>query len=138
MARHTTGRAVLMSIHPAYAEAILRGDKKVEFRKRAFRSPVAFVVIYATAPIRKVVGYFHVDEVDKASPAALWRRYSPIGGIDKAHFDHYFRGDKSGAGIRVGRTVRFPRALPLETFLRGRPPQSFQYLDDWSPKVSRR
>lgn len=121
-----------MSIHPEYADAILRGDKKVEFRKRAFRSPVAFVVIYATAPTRKVVGYFHVDGIDEAPPATLWRRYSNVGHISKAKFDDYFWDDALGVGIRIGRTVKFRRTVPLTDLVDGRPPQSYQYVS-WRP-----
>jgi predicted transcriptional regulator len=50
-----------MSIHPQYADAILRGDKTVEFRKRGFSHPVSHVLIYATAPRKLVLGYFVVD-----------------------------------------------------------------------------
>lgn len=132
MARKSAGRAVLISIHPEYAHAILRGEKKVEFRKRAFRSPVDFVVIYATAPARKVIGYFHVDAIDEASPAMLWRRYSSVGHISKAKFDDYFRGVSSGVGIRIGRAVKFRQAVPLSALVDGRPPQSYQYVS-WQP-----
>ena len=46
-----------MSIHPVYANAILTGDKKVEFRKRRLAADVTHVLVYATAP---EIGRAHV------------------------------------------------------------------------------
>ncbi|MBI6731014.1 ASCH domain-containing protein, partial [Pseudomonas amygdali] len=40
---------VLLSIKPEYAEKILQGEKRFEFRKSVFKNPdVRTVVIYAT------------------------------------------------------------------------------------------
>ncbi|MDD8572078.1 ASCH domain-containing protein, partial [Escherichia coli] len=48
---------VLLSIKPEYAESILSGKKKYEFRKNIFRNKnVDTIVIYATMPVGKVIG----------------------------------------------------------------------------------
>ena len=48
---------VLMSIKPLYAEQILQGKKKYEYRRRIFkRSDVSSLVIYESAPVSLVVG----------------------------------------------------------------------------------
>lgn len=52
---------VLLSIQPEYAEKILNGTKRFEYRKAVTRNEsVRTVVIYATMPVGKVVGEFEV------------------------------------------------------------------------------
>ena len=46
---------VLLSIKPEFAEKILNGAKRYEFRKQAFAQPVEAVVLYATKPVGKIV-----------------------------------------------------------------------------------
>ena len=58
MARTAHPQVALLSIHPVYAQGIIDGRKTVEFRRRAFGKSVTHVVVYATAPVRKVVGAF--------------------------------------------------------------------------------
>ena len=54
---------VLMSINPTHAEKILSGTKKYEFRKTRCKLPIDTIVIYATAPIMKVLGEVKVKSV---------------------------------------------------------------------------
>ena len=56
---------VLLSIKPEFVEKIFAGTKKYEFRKSLFKkSGVKYVVIYASAPIKRVVGEFEIDDID--------------------------------------------------------------------------
>jgi predicted transcriptional regulator len=51
---------VLLSIKPKYVKAILNGTKKYELRKSAFRckEDIERVYIYATSPVKKIVGIY--------------------------------------------------------------------------------
>jgi predicted transcriptional regulator len=51
-------REVVMSIKPKYAQAILDGTKKYEFRKTHPLYRVGKVYIYETAPTKAIVGWF--------------------------------------------------------------------------------
>lgn len=122
--------AALMSIHPRFADQIIQGSKRVEFRRARFASHPTFIVIYATAPVQKVLGFFEVDGIEEAPPSVLWSRYKSIGGISDADYRAYYRGAKIGIAIRVG-TVH---ALGVPIDLRDlagdtAPPQSFRYLN---------
>lgn len=120
-----------MAIHPRYADAILRGDKRVEFRRTRFSREVTHVAVYATTPVKAVVGFFEVESVDTDSPPVLWRRYKAIGGIGVEAFEKYFAGAPRGTAIRVGRTVRFARPFAVSAVgTSTSPPQSFCYLHD--------
>jgi len=87
---------VLLSIKPEYAEKILNGTKRFEYRKSAPRNEaVRTVVIYATMPVGKVVGEFEVAGVLRESPDALWKQTKTASGITRKFFDEYFSGRSS-------------------------------------------
>ena len=131
MAGRTDRSVALLSIHPSHAEAILDGRKTVEFRRSSFPAAARFVVIYATAPVRRIIGWFEVEGIERGSPAALWRRHRDSGGIDDATFKRYFDACETGAAIQVQRATRLDEPVVLTEVspdLR-HPPQSFRYLD---------
>lgn len=104
-----SNQVALLSIKPKFADAIFSGVKQVEFRKSRLREGVKYVVVYATAPISKVIGYFRVAFVKQATPRLLWRRYWRVAGIDELSFDEYF------ADRRVGYAIGVESAIRLET-----------------------
>jgi predicted transcriptional regulator len=121
---------IILSIKPKYAEKILSGDKRFEFRRAIFANPaVRTVLMYATAPCRQVIGEFAVDEVITLAPTKLWARTSRRAGIDKNQFDLYFAGKSKAHALKIGRPKRFQVPLDLKTdFGLKRPPQSFCYV----------
>ncbi|GAA2420127.1 hypothetical protein GCM10009856_32440 [Mycolicibacterium llatzerense] len=92
MGSPTTGRQVVLSIHPQFAEAIMDGRKLVEFRKRPLANDVTIVWVYATAPVQRVIGYFEVDRTVTAAPHVLWRRFSKVGCIERIALRSLLRG----------------------------------------------
>ncbi len=118
-----------MSIHPAYADAILAGIKRVEFRKRRLAPDVSTVLIYATLPVGRMIGAFEVLGHDVAPPDELWDRHSQHAGISKTGYREYYAQTQAAVGILIGRVQRLPQPRML-TELHGlsRPPQSFSYL----------
>lgn len=123
---------VLLSIKPEYAEKILNGTKRFEYRKAVPRNQsVRTVVIYATMPVGKVVGEFEVGGVLRDKPSVLWARTKEASGITRAFFDRYFSGRTEASAIAVKRPKRYPRPLSLEAVSGSMtPPQSFQYLPE--------
>lgn len=142
----TTGRQVVMSVHPRYAEAIMDGRKRVEFRKRPLADDVALVWVYATAPVQRIVGYFEVGATMTATPRRLWREFKDIGCINRADFFRYYAGSAVGTGIRITDAKRLDIPAPIcELLPSGVPPQSFAYVvppqadsgrNQWSRQVA--
>lgn len=129
MDRRTAERIALMSIHPAYASAILDGSKTVEFRKRRLADDIKTVVIYATSPVRRVVGTFDVGEIIEGSPAQIWARFGRRGSITKADFFHYYANAATAVAISVTNTKSFATPLALHQLKPdSTAPQSFSYL----------
>jgi len=118
----------LISIHPRFANAILDGTKQVEFRKVGFKRSITHVLLYATAPICHVIGFVEVSEIDERSPAALWRRYREVAGIERREFFEYYEGKSTGFALKIRRPQRLARPFTLAELHRGAtPPQSFLY-----------
>lgn len=123
------GRIALMAIHPRYANAILDGEKTVEFRKRPPAADVTTVVIYATAPVQKIVGEFTVDHILVEPPGQLWSALHMVGGIEQEAFNAYYSHTGMATAIMVSAPRRYARPVGLAD-LDPAPavPQSFAYL----------
>ena len=118
----------LLSIKPIYANAILDGRKKVEFRKRPFKRPVSHVVIYATTPVQRIVGWFQTKHFEQMSPSALWKRFASVGGISKEAFNLYYDGSESGVAIHVDKPKRLAHPVSIKQTKVAAAPQSYAYL----------
>lgn len=125
---------VLFSIKPEYANSILDGTKRYEFRRRIHRNTrVHTVVIYATKPIGKVVGEFSIKHVHTESPDQLWERTKGYSGISKGLFFKYFEGRDVGHAIEVNQVRRYTNPMLIENFLpSGIPPQSYAYINKYA------
>lgn len=120
---------ILLSIKPKYAEKILSGEKKYEFRRAIFKNQsVKKVVIYASSPIQKVIGEFDIECVITLDLNELWESTKSHSGIDKKYYDSYFSGKEVGHAIKVKKTKRYRKHQDLNDFDILYPPQSFCYL----------
>lgn len=118
-----------MAIHQRYADAIMDGEKRVEFRKRRLADDIEVVWVYATAPISKVVGHFSIDEVVQGTPQDIWDRFGAVGVIERTAFFDYYNGSDTAVAIVVGSAARLPDPVALnEMDPRPAVPQSFAYL----------
>lgn len=128
MAVQESNDIALLSIHPKYAEAIMSGQKKVEFRKSAFSKSVREIVIYATSPVQKILGSFSVKNIIEDTPAALWKKYNAIGGITREDYREYYGDRDRGVAILVDSVLPLDDPQELSDFGVNVPPQSFIYL----------
>ncbi|MGP6443888.1 ASCH domain-containing protein [Rahnella aceris] len=121
---------VILSIKPEYAELILSGEKKYEFRKSIFKNKqVSTVIIYATMPVGKVIGEFEVGDVISLSPTELWDKTKKHAGITHGFFKDYFHKRDKGFAISVKHPKRYSSPLDLDDILPGAvAPQSYRYV----------
>lgn len=121
---------VLLSIKPQYANSILDGTKRYEFRRRVhLDSRVHTVVIYATKPIGKVIGEFSIKDIHSDHPDTLWEKTKDFSGITKSFFTEYFIGREVGHAIEVEKVKKYLKPMEVSDFLAsGVAPQSFAYL----------
>jgi predicted transcriptional regulator len=126
-----TSTNVILSIKPKYAQAIIAGTKKVEFRKKIFKRPVDKVYIYSSSPTKKIIGYFTFSEIVEETPTELWSKFQNVGSIDKADFFDYFKDSEKGFAIVVDNVEKFKKGIdPIEFFENFCAPQSYIYIEE--------
>ncbi|AFH95909.1 ASCH domain-containing protein [Providencia stuartii] len=122
---------VLLSIKPEFAELILSGEKKFEFRKVLFKNQdVKVVVIYASHPVGRIIGEFEIDEIISSSPIDVWKKTEKFAGISKTFFEKYFHEKVTAFAIKVKNPKRYKDPMLISDLLPGTkmPPQSFRYI----------
>lgn len=127
--------AILMSIHPQYAQAIISGDKTAELRRiKPKLKNGDLVVIYETAPTKAITGVFSVKDVIWVPIELLWSKVKNKAKVSKQAFDNYFVGNEYGCAIIIDNVWSFKTNISLqEISISGkqiRPPQSYIYLQD--------
>ena len=121
----------LISIHPKFAEKILSGEKRLEFRRIWAAQPVDVLVIYATSPVQRIVGLAWIEGVHQGSKTKLWELGKLHGGgISRRKLFAYLDGRKEAVALAIGKCHRLTEALdPRRLFNTNfKPPQSFRYL----------
>ena len=119
----------ILSIKPIYANEILAGEKKVEFRKKIFKKDVERIYIYSSMPKKMIVGYFTFNRIDEDSPKKLWEKYKDVGGINEIDFFEYFKGHKKGFSIIIDKVEKFEEEIdPIDFIENFSAPQSYIYL----------
>jgi type I restriction enzyme S subunit len=120
---------ILISIKPEFAEKILEGKKRYEFRRRVPRKRVSQVFIYASSPRSSIVGKFTMAGVVKGSPSYVWKKCGEEGGIDSRIFISYCRNSRVIYGLEIAEVERFdPPIDPYHAKPHFHPPQSFVYI----------
>jgi len=122
---------ILISIHPQHVAKILSGEKRFEFRKRVPPDSVKKMVIYATAPIMKVVAVASINRKLSAKPESIWRKTRHASGITKQHFNAYFEEREIAHALEIGEVTELDSPLPLsEISVKLVAPQSYAFMDD--------
>jgi len=121
---------VLLSIKPEYANKIFSGEKKFEFRKRAFRNiEVRTIVVYSTMPVGRIIGEFSIKQIHQDSPASIWNKTEMFSGIDKGFFNEYYNGRDLAVAIEVDKPILYDSPInPKTEYKNFTAPQSFMYL----------
>ena len=129
MANQESSRVALMAIHPNFANAIVNGVKKVEFRKRALADDVTTVLIYATSPVQQVIGEFGIERTVVDHPTRLWSSFGEVGQIDESDFHRYYGDRDTGVAFVISWVKKYQKPHGLRD-LEPTPaiPQSFSYV----------
>ena len=127
-------RMVVLSLKPRFAEAILTGVKTVELRRTEPRIVVPTrALLYATSPVRALLGTCIITSVQPSNLKVLWRVHGSESGLLHHEFLDYFEGVDVGTALTLTQPRAFSRPIALQDLRarpRGfRPPQSFAYVD---------
>ena len=122
---------VILSIKPIYAQAIIAGTKKVEFRKKIFKRRVEKIFIYSSMPKKKMIGYFTFSDIEEDTPFNLWTKFKEVGGISEKDFFEYYKNVEKGFSIKINEVVKFENEIVPEDFIeKFCAPQSYVYIEE--------
>jgi predicted transcriptional regulator len=120
---------VMLSIKPVFADKIFDGTKKYEFRRAIFRHPgITKVIVYASSPVKKVIGEFEIEHILTADLHTLWKTTSDFAGIPEDFFFEYFGDKQQGHAIKIKNTRRYKSPKCIRRDFNLIPPQSFAYI----------
>ena len=130
MATERTKRTIVLPILPVYADGIMNGSKRVEFRKRNVPIATSRVVLYATLPVGRVVGVIEVVAIHEVEPTIAWSQYSSIGGIEQTEFFEYYKNTPLARVLKIANPI--PLNVDLSTLVNMgiRISQGFSYISD--------
>lgn len=122
--------AILLAIKPRYAEAILSGRKRYEYRRAIpGRRDITRVLLYASAPVCRIVGECTAGRIVAGTPQSVWDRTSTRGGVTLDEFQRYFREAPIARALRVENPIAYPEPIDPRAEIPGfRPPQNFCYI----------
>lgn len=121
---------ILISVKPEYVEKILTGSKKYEYRKvKAKKTNVDKMIIYATAPVMKVVAEIEIQNVLEGSPELIWKITQKYSGITKEFYDKYYKNKSTAVAYELGKIKKYNKPKELGDFGISFSPQSFIYID---------
>lgn len=120
---------VILSIKPEFAEKIFNGSKKFEFRRRLYKNKnVKVVIVYASAPISKIIGEFEIGSVLHDDLVSLWNTTNEYSGISEKYYLEYFKGKENGYAIAVKKAEKYDKPICIRKTFGLTPPQSFAYV----------
>ena len=125
---------LFISVKPEFAEKIIAKEKKIELRKVKPHVKIGdYVIIYASSPMKSVIGFGMIQQIIETTPEQMWRKYSSVLGIDKPRFDNYYDGKARAIGIKIQEIQEIP-PIHLEN-LRSvtpnfQPPQVYRYVSN--------
>ena len=127
-------RMIVLSLKPRFAQAILAGVKTVELRRTVPKIVIPTrALLYASSPVRALLGTCVITSVRSADLAALWHEYGSRSELPFHEFQQYFEGVDAGTALILSDPQALSQPVPLQD-LRAkprnfRPPQSFAYVD---------
>ena len=121
---------MLLSINPEHVHNILQGTKTYEFRKILCKRKVDKIVMYATYPVKRVVGEVEVIDVLEMKKEALWKITKKQSGITKEFFDKYYEGRETAIAYKLGEVIEYEEPHELREIGVNVAPQSYMYLPD--------
>ena len=119
---------MLLSIKPEYVNKIISGKKKYEFRKFRCREGIDTIVIYATAPMKKVVGEVVLVNIIEGDVEYVWHMTKGLGGIKKKDYKRYYQKREIAIAYRLGDVTIYEEPMRLEDLGLDYAPQSFAYI----------
>ena len=94
-------KIAFLPIKPIYAERLVSGEKFFEYRRRPISPDVTHIIVYASSPLKKIIGVVEVRQVHSGAPSATWVETLHGAGITEQEFHSYFAGRTIAYAIEI-------------------------------------
>ena len=123
---------LFIAVKPQYANKLISGQKDIELRKMKPNVQQGdYVIIYASAPIKAVIGFGKVKTIIVCSPNEMWAKHSTHLGIIQEEFYSYYTNHKKAIGIEF-EIIKPITPIGLEELKKVdanfHPPQIYRYV----------
>ena len=146
MGEYSMKNELVLSIKPEFVKTILTGEKRVEIRRKFRKKWIGHrISLYASAPIRALVGEALIKNVVKGKPENIWRNLNFELGCSKEDFDNYTAGADQVYAIILSEVRPYRENLPISQISHLinkeelKPPQSYLAIENskpWSKAIS--
>ena len=119
---------MILPIYPEYIDLIIKGKKKYEFRKFTCKKEVKTILLYATHPIKAIVGEAKILDIIKNTPENVWEITKDFAGMSKQAFDIYYCDKKVAIAYELGNIKTYKTPKSLKDFNLDIVPRSFAYV----------
>ncbi|WP_415719073.1 ASCH domain-containing protein [Maridesulfovibrio sp.] len=120
---------IFLPIKPEYVSRILDGSKVYEYRKTLPKQNISHIVIYASSPLKQIVGIAKVEKIIASPVSDLWCETEMSSGITEKKFFEYFEGKEIAYAFKLTKIRRFKSSFsPFDLWSDFHIPQSFTYL----------
>lgn len=123
---------LFIAVKPEYANKLISGHKDIELRKmRPHVQQGDYVIIYASAPVKAVLGFGKIKTIIESNPSNLWEKYSSRLGINRQSYFSYYDGYHKAIGIEFD-MIKPVTPIGLEDLRKVdpnfQPPQIYRYV----------
>ena len=121
--------SIIISVHPEHVKKILSGKKRYEFRRVISKKDIDKIIIYATAPVGKVLAIAEIEKIISESPDIVWKQTKKYAGVSSDFFYQYFEGKHTAHAFKLKNIKEIKDGIPLQKMGSSiKAPQSFMYL----------
>ena len=124
------GKNIILPIKPVFIEKILTGEKTYEYRKQLCIDNIDKIYLYATTPVKAILGEVDVLAKITAHKEKLWNMTKDYSGISKEYYDEYFCKSERASAYYLGEAKRYKKPIRLNEVGIDFVPQSYVYVED--------
>ena len=120
--------SIILPINPIFVEEIFKLNKRYEYRKSVCKKNIDKIYIYATRPVKKVVGEAMIDNIITGDKEYVWNITKDYAGINKTFYENYFKNSKKACAYCLGKVKAYRKPKDLKDFGINFYPQSYVYV----------
>jgi predicted transcriptional regulator len=129
--KNTQLKIAFMPIKPIYADRIVNGEKKFEYRRTMINDNLSHIIIYSSSPIKNIIAIAKVVKVHWGSPYGIWESTKYAAGITRKQYREYFKGAKNACAIELGFIYKLKIEMkPSDIDENLKVPQSYSYVNE--------